>query len=188
MRDRQHVPAQPITLDVRLLHRDAGPQDRHPFTRARALPRRPHNLARPIFVSGVVDALTDQVVETMGANVVGGSNLLSREDIADIRDELRADPDVQRAIADLWPELRPEEVLADLLTSPQRLATAAPDLPQEDRDALLRDPTVAEFSPRTHHSSTNSRNCSVSTTPPNGSAPGSAGVRRSRMRKAHWTF
>ena len=147
VRDRQQVPAQPITLTFDsytvTLNRKTVTRSRG---RARSS-RRPHNLARPIFVSGVVDALTDQVVETMGANVVGGSNLLSRDDIADIRDELRANPDVQRAIADLWPELRPEEVLADLLTSPQRLAAAAPDLPPEDRDALLRDPTVAGFSP-----------------------------------------
>ena len=68
----------------------------------------------------------------MGANVVDGGNLLSRDDIADMRDEMREDPDIMTAISALWPELSPQQVLAELYASPKRLADAAPNL---DRSA-----------------------------------------------------
>ncbi|MBD0323672.1 MAG: ATP-binding domain-containing protein, partial [Aldersonia sp.] len=74
------------------------------------------------------------------------SNLLSKEDVADIRDELRTDADVQRAIGSLWPDLSPQQVLTDLLSSPQQLADAAVQFDDEDRAALLRQPNSAGFS------------------------------------------
>ena len=137
VRDRQELPetAVPLRFDsVTVL------LDRRIVTRARGRARssrRPHNLARPIFVSSIIDSLADQVVIALGENVVGGANLLSRDDIADIRDELRSDPEVMGAIGRLWPELSPQDVLIELLSSPTRLATAAPDLTDDDRASLL---------------------------------------------------
>jgi DNA helicase IV len=86
----------------------------------------------------VIDALAQQLADTLGANVVDGGNLLSREDIADMRDEMREDPDIMSAISALWPELTPQRVLAELFASPKRLADAAPQLTETQRAALHR--------------------------------------------------
>ncbi|MDF3319235.1 ATP-binding domain-containing protein [Rhodococcus sp. C3V] len=138
VRDRQEVPSKPITLrfdtyDLKL--------DRKTTTKARGRARssrRPHNLARPIFVAAVVEALALQMAELIGGNLVDGGSLLSRDDIADIRDEMREDPDIMSAIAKLWPELSPQQILAELWTSPARLAKAAPQLDDAQRDELLQ--------------------------------------------------
>ncbi|WP_433604420.1 HelD family protein [Prescottella agglutinans] len=138
VRDRQEVPKQPIELRF-----DTYPitLDRKVVTRARGRARssrRPHNLARPIFVSAAIEALADQLAATLGANIVDGGNLLSRDDIADMRDEMREDPSIMAALDGLWPDLTPQQVLTDLLRSPERLASAAPDLGDDERATLLR--------------------------------------------------
>ncbi|MGO4203364.1 ATP-binding domain-containing protein [Rhodococcus sp. TAF43] len=138
VRDRQEVPTAPIELRF-----DTYPitLDRKIVTRARGRARssrRPHNLARPIFVSAAIEALADQLAATLGANIVDGGNLLSRDDIADMRDEMREDPSIMSAIDGLWPDLTPQQVLTDLLRSPERLASAAPELTDDERAVLLR--------------------------------------------------
>ncbi|TJZ74886.1 helicase [Rhodococcus oryzae] len=145
VRDRQETPPEPIRLRF-----DSYPisLDRKVVTRARGRARssrRPHNLARPIFVSAVIEALADQHAARIGSNVLGGANLLSRDDIADIRDEMRGDPEVMAAIDGLWPQLTPQRVLADLLGSRKRLDTAARQLTAEQRELLHRT-GVAGFS------------------------------------------
>nr|WP_280252510.1 ATP-binding domain-containing protein [Nocardia abscessus] len=146
VRDRQQVPAEPIRLSF-----DGYPVtlDRKIATKARGRARssrRPHNLARPIFASSVIDALTDQLAQTMGADLSGGPSLLSSADRAEIRDEMRADRQIQAAIAELWPILSPQDVLADLLADPKRLDRAASSLTQADRAELLRSDD-GQFSP-----------------------------------------
>jgi DNA helicase IV len=145
VRDRQQLPAQPtrltfdgyeLTLDRKIVTRARG--------RARSS-RRPHNLARPIFAAAVVDALTEQLAQTMGRDLTGGQNLLSQTDLTEIRDEMRADPEIQRAIARLWPILTPQDVLAGLWADPDRLARAADRLAPADRKELYR-PDSGEFS------------------------------------------
>ncbi|RDI21167.1 DNA helicase IV [Rhodococcus sp. AG1013] len=138
VRDRQEVPTAPIELRF-----DTYPitLDRKIVTRARGRARssrRPHNLARPIFVSAAIEALADQLAATLGANIVDGGNLLSRDDIADMRDEMREDPSIMSALDGLWPDLTPQQVLTDLLRSPERLASAAPELTDDERAVLLR--------------------------------------------------
>ncbi|WP_442943286.1 HelD family protein [Nocardia sp. NBC_00565] len=138
VRDRQEVPGEPIrlsfdgypvTLDRKIATKSRG--------RARSS-RRPHNLARPMFASAVIDALTEQLAQTMGADLSGGQSLLSRTDLAEIRDEMRADPEIQAAIGRLWPILSPQEVLADLLADPKRLDRAAGTVDPDDRAELVR--------------------------------------------------
>ncbi|MBF6174326.1 HelD family protein [Nocardia blacklockiae] len=145
VRDRQQVPREPIrlsfdgydlTLDRKIVTKARG--------RARSS-RRPHNLARPIFAASVVDALTDQLAQVLGRDLTGGRNLLSQADLTEIRDEMRADADIQREIAALWPVLSPQEVLAGLWADPDRLARAAGDLSPEDRKELYR-PDDGRFS------------------------------------------
>ncbi|MEV6070684.1 ATP-binding domain-containing protein [Nocardia sp. NPDC052001] len=138
VRDWQEIPKDPIrlhfdgrelTLDRRIVTKARG--------RARSS-RRPHNLARPIFAAGVVDALTDQLAQLIGADPLGGRNLLSQTDLTEIRDEMRADADIQRAIAGLWPLLTPQDVLGGLWADAKRLANAASQLSPEDRAELAR--------------------------------------------------
>ncbi|VFA97003.1 Helicase IV [Nocardia cyriacigeorgica] len=146
VRDRQEVPAEPIELSF-----DGYPLtlNRKIVTKARGRARssrRPHNLARPIFASSVIDALTEQLAATMGADPVDGArSLLSSTDLAEIADEMRSDPQIQRAIGALWPILTPQQVLADLLADPARLDRAASSLDPADRAELLR-PDTGEFS------------------------------------------
>ncbi|EME21871.1 HelD family protein [Rhodococcus triatomae] len=139
VRDRQSVPRKPVTIPFDTY---TVTLDRKIVTRARGRARssrRPHNLARPLFVSAAVDALADQFAANLGANVLGGSNLLSRDDLADIRDEMRQDPVLMAAIDEYWPRLTPQQVLTDLLQSPERVESAAPDLTPAQRTLLHRD-------------------------------------------------
>ncbi|MFF3570278.1 HelD family protein [Nocardia jiangxiensis] len=145
VRDWQQTPPEPIRLtfdgyevilDRKIVSKARG--------RARSS-RRPHNLARPVFAASVVDALTDQLAQTMGKDLTGGQNLLSQADLTEIRDEMRADAEIQRAIAGLWPILTPQEVLAGLWADPARLARAAGGFSPEDRKELFR-PDDGNFS------------------------------------------
>ncbi|WP_176444361.1 HelD family protein [Rhodococcoides kyotonense] len=138
VRDRQEVPSTPkrlrfdtydVVLDKKIVTRARG--------RARSS-RRPHNLARPLFVSSVIDQLAQQLANTLGQNLVDGGSLLSRDDIADMRDEMREDADVMAAIDDLWPDLSPQQVLLELFASEDRLESAAPDLTEAERQSLFR--------------------------------------------------
>lgn len=138
VRDLQLVPSSPIELrfdgyTLRL--------DKKTCTRARGRARssrRPHNLARPIFRTMVTDALADQLAETIGTSVVDESNLLSADDLADIRRDLRQDPHVRETLDELWPELTPADVLSGLFSSEERIRSAAPDLTDGQVTALLR--------------------------------------------------
>ncbi|MEV6494658.1 helicase, partial [Actinoplanes sp. NPDC051633] len=97
---------------------------------------RPHNIARSIFVTEVIHALSLQIAERIGADPLGGDNLLSDADLAETRRELREDIDVQAAVFEMWPVLTPRRVLRELLSSPERLAAAgAPPVFLRDRAA-----------------------------------------------------
>ncbi len=145
VRDRQIVPSAPITLRF-----DGYPLviDRKTVSRARGRARssrRPHNLARPLFLQSALDSLAEQHAARIGSSLVDGSLLLSRSDVSDIRDEIADDAEVIAALDGLWPELTPQRVLADLWADADRLAVAAPDFSDADRKELHR--TTAGFSP-----------------------------------------
>ncbi|HYZ35166.1 MAG TPA: AAA family ATPase [Pseudonocardiaceae bacterium] len=118
VRDRQRVPNEPVDLTVdghriRLDRAVCLPAR----TRARRS-RRPHNEAKRTFQREVVAALAEQVANGLGAG------LLDRGDLADIRAELRASPELTAALESLWPTLSPEQLLADLYADPRLLASA----------------------------------------------------------------
>ncbi|MFI2711198.1 HelD family protein [Micromonospora sp. NPDC018662] len=141
VRDRQWVPAEPITVE--LPQREVLTLDPETVRQARDRVRRagrPHNLARALFDIEIVHALADQVAERIGADPLGGDNLLSEADRAEIRRELRDEPEIAAALDELWPVLTPQRLLADLFASPERLATAAPMLTDAERTALRREP------------------------------------------------
>lgn len=106
-------------------------------TRARRS-RQPHNAARPIFREHLVEQLAHQMAQTIGADPLGGKNLLSAADIDQLHDDLLDDATLLDIIDGLWPELRPQEVLQDLLTSADRIEVAAAGYDEETKAALLR--------------------------------------------------
>ena len=140
VRDRQQVPAEALeivvdTLRLRLSRRVCA-QARERARRS----RRPHNQARNVFARELITALTQQAADRLGSDVLGGGNLLSADDMADLRRELSAEPSVRAVINQLWPVLSAQQLLADLLGSAERLAAAGPALTEAERAALLRDP------------------------------------------------
>ncbi|WP_203855824.1 HelD family protein [Plantactinospora mayteni] len=140
IRDRQRVPDEPIEITI---ERDSLVLD--PATVAAARDRvrrtdRPHNLARPLFDVEIVHALADQLAERLGADPLGGENLLDEADLAEFRRELRGEPEVQAVLDWLWPILTPQQVVAGLFASEQRLDVAAASLGEAERAALRREP------------------------------------------------
>jgi DNA helicase IV len=146
IRNQQRIPADELEIvfehEKIKLSRQACSQARERARRSRW----PHNQARQIFAREVITALTRQVAGRLGANVLGGGNLLDQADLDDLRQELRGDPAVKAAIDGLWPALTPQALLADLYSSASRLASAAPSLTGQERAMLLRD-TAAGWTP-----------------------------------------
>ncbi|WP_194860415.1 ATP-binding domain-containing protein [Dietzia sp. SYD-A1] len=120
--------------------------------------RRPHNQARSTFLTKIVDALTEQYVAVLtdpvgqaedaawspGEGGVGDLGdparpLLDSDDRAALRAEVERAPEVLAAIDEWWPTLRPESLLADLLSSRERISEAAGDYVAEDQAALFRE-------------------------------------------------
>jgi DNA helicase IV len=140
VRDRQAVPSGVAEVVV---DRETLRLDRRTCAAARARARRsrrPHNAARPIFAREIIDALTSQLADRLGADVLSGGNLLGAEEIGDLRREVAADPGVRTLIERLWPVLTPRRLLDDLFSSAERLASAAAGLTAAERDLLRRDP------------------------------------------------
>src|SRR5690606_17788735 len=155
VRDRQRVPEQgglELTVELGLGGKETLVLHRADAEDARAAARRsgrPHNQARTIFARHVLEALTQHMAEAIGTDPyaddpLGGDDapgdpmLLDAADLADIRAELAAEPAVQAALDWLWPILTPQELLADLFADPDALASAAPELSDQERALLVR--------------------------------------------------
>lgn len=138
VKDRQQVPKDFVGMafDQHTLR-----VDRRTVTQARTRARRsrkPHNHAKRIFFNEMYSALTLQVADRLGRD------LLDSKDLDDINAELRADDEVRAVLDALWPDLTPAELLDELLSSPQRLATATKKhLTDRERELLLREPGAA---------------------------------------------
>ncbi|ANN21778.1 helicase [Amycolatopsis orientalis] len=141
VRDRQRVPEPVLEIEF---EREILMLDRKTCTEARTRARRsrrPHNLARRIFVSDVLDALTRQAARKLG------EDLLDARDVQDIRAEVAADKNVAAALDGLWPTLTPEVVLDELFADPERLRSAAGKALSADEREHLYSPTDAAWSP-----------------------------------------
>jgi DNA helicase IV len=128
VRDRQTLPDPVIAIEH---DRDTLLLDDEMVRPARDKAREtglPHNLAREYFEGFILNALTDQLADRIGADPYGGPNLLDASDIAQLRSELDANPDVHRTIGSLWPYLTPQRLITDFLAEPTHLP---------DRDAKL---------------------------------------------------
>ncbi len=129
---RQRVPDLPVRMEV-----DGHALVLRPKTVAGARDRarrsgKPHNEARVVFVKELLIHLADQMGRVMGTR-------LDPEERGDVITDLRASVDVRRALNLAWMPLTPQRLLSSLLTSPERLAEAAPAVGPADRALLLRD-------------------------------------------------
>ena len=131
VRDRQQVPPGDleITADgVRMtVPRDAVLRARD---RARAL-RKPHNVARKLFVTEVLGALATAEAAALGRP-------LDPDDLPYTRARLWDEPPVRAALDALWPFLTPQRLVATLLASEGALRSAAPGLSSAERNVVLR--------------------------------------------------
>ncbi|TCO58086.1 HelD family protein [Actinocrispum wychmicini] len=129
-------------LEIRF-EREVLKLDRETCVQARARARRSrrvHNKAKPLIVPVILDSLARQYADRIGADPLGGKNLLDPTDIEDIRRELSEDDGVQAALDWLWPTVTPTELLEDLFRDKDKLAKAAPKLTERERDLLHREP------------------------------------------------
>ncbi|MFI9202265.1 HelD family protein [Streptomyces sp. NPDC053048] len=131
VRDRQTLP-EPATVvhhedGELLLHAELVEEARRHARETRL----PHNLARPYFAFRVIDALTAQLADRLGADPYGGPNFLGPDDIAQLGKAVAASREVHAAIEELWPVLTPQRLVADFLADPVHL-------PDADADAIRR--------------------------------------------------
>ena len=138
IRDRQRVPrgdlevvADGVTLR---LPAEAAARARQ---RARAL-RRPHNVARKLFVTDMLDALARAEATALGRP-------LDEEDLPYTRARLWDEEPVRAALEELWPFLTAERLLAGLLGEEGALRRAAPGLSQAERDSVRRSARAGEW-------------------------------------------
>jgi len=140
VRDRQRVPDEGVEFRF---EKNSYRLGRRSLAQARERARRSrlrHNQAWPLFAREVLSDLARLVANRLGADPLGGGNLMGRADIDDLRSELRDDPDIMAAIARLWPILTPQQLLTDLFASRRLLAAAAPSLSHSEKELLWRSP------------------------------------------------
>ena len=130
VRDRQRVPRHDLTVaadgvDI-LLKRTAVLRARD---RARAT-RSPHNAARKVFVTDLLNELARAEARTLGRP-------FDNEDLPYARERLWAEPGVYDALDGLWPLLTPEQLLSGLLGSAQAIRSAAGSLLDHSERARL---------------------------------------------------
>lgn len=102
--------------------------------------RLPHNLARPHFAFRIIDALTSQLSERIGADPHGGPNFLGPDDIAQLGRNVALSKEVHAAVDELWPPLAPEGFLTGYLADPVYV-------PDEDAEAIRRTPGEGTWTP-----------------------------------------
>src|ERR1700761_9238619 len=133
VRDRQRAPKQDLTVDA---DGTEIPLKREVILRARdraRSTRRPHNVARKLFVTALLNELARSEARTL-------DRPFDDEDLPYARDRLWAEPGVYDAIDALWPLLSPQQLLAGLLGSPQAIRAAAGSLfSHAERSRLTRE-------------------------------------------------
>ncbi|MBK3561655.1 AAA family ATPase [Streptomyces sp. MBT56] len=134
VRDRQRLPEPGAAMVIP--HEDGGDlvldwEIAYEARQAARDTRLPHNLARPHFVFRVIDALTAQLVERIGADPYGGPNFLGPDDVAQLGRDVALSKEVHAAVDELWPPLTPEGFLADYLADPVYV-------PDEHAEAIRR--------------------------------------------------
>lgn len=133
VRDRQRLLPGPVELKVDRVELTLAPSAvRAARTRARRA-RKPHNVARRVFVRELLHHLADEQARVLGES-------LDDDDLAEIRADLAAEPAVAAVLDELWPALTPERLLDELFATPSLLASAGADLTAAERSLLARSP------------------------------------------------
>jgi DNA helicase IV len=146
VRGRQELPDGVETVVVDRTKVEFRPADaKQARTRGRA-GRRLHNEGRPHFAQQVVDTIARRYADQLGGDPLGGANLFSSRDLAEIRAEVAAEPSVRELIDRLWPRLTAERLLTELYASPARIRAATRGWSDADR-ALLHRPAGAPWTP-----------------------------------------
>lgn len=133
VRDRQRVPAEPVRVRVEGRTVVVTPHDVAAAMGRARRQHRPHNLARVTFVRDMLGRLAQQYVDQLGWEVPA-------DERGEILEELRSHRDVRVALNLAWMPLTPEKLVSDLWSKPHRLEQAAPQLSEQDRALLRRDP------------------------------------------------
>ena len=158
--DRQRVPAGQLDVefddDVLVLDRTVVERAREKARRA----RRPHNLARQVFVDAMLDALTARATQRMEVDLFAGvpdipleagetadAPVLDAGDRVEIRKELAESDTVGAVLDDLWPKLTPQRLLRDLLADPHGLLSASDGLLTDADRAAVRRPARSPWTP-----------------------------------------
>ncbi|MHC9878977.1 HelD family protein [Corynebacterium diphtheriae] len=138
VQEYQQIPSEPFTIKIDGLELTVTPDIvKKARTRARRS-RRPHNEARPLFTEHLTELLSHQMADLIGADPMGGKNLLSAADIAQLHDELLEESVVAEIVDEYWPQLTPQDTLTSLLESQNMISTVAYDYDEETQEALWR--------------------------------------------------
>ncbi|CAB0644296.1 helicase [Corynebacterium diphtheriae] len=78
------------------------------------------------------------MADLIGADPMGGKNLLSAADIAQLHDELLEESVVAEIVDEYWPQLTPQDTLTSLLESQNMISTVVYDYDEETQEALWR--------------------------------------------------
>lgn len=138
VQEYQQIPSEPFTIKIDGLELTVTPDIvKKARTRARRS-RRPHNEARPLFAEQLTELLSHQMADLIGADPMGGKNLLSAADIAQLHDDLLEESVVAEIVDEYWPQLTPQDTLTSLLESQNMISTVAYDYDEETQEALWR--------------------------------------------------
>jgi DNA helicase IV len=126
--DRQRVPEHPLPIklaDVTVRIDAETAEWAVQEARASGLP---HNDARTVFVDVVTWVLTERAIARIGRDWLTRDDRAAWEHLrAELLDELGDHDGFAAALAELWPILTPETLLAQLYSSPERLRAAGAD-------------------------------------------------------------
>ncbi|MEV4729023.1 RNA polymerase recycling motor ATPase HelR [Saccharopolyspora sp. NPDC049426] len=135
--DRQRLPAQPLHIELEdvTVRIDAATAE---WAREEARDSGlPHNEARAVFTDIVTYVLTERAIGRIGKGWLTRDNEEVWENLrADLLSELGEHPAFTESLDELWPILTPQQLLADLYSSPERLrAVGAEPLHRADGQA-----------------------------------------------------
>lgn len=160
VRSLQRVPDADKNLTVGASKLVLRPKTVKEAIRRARLSGKPHNQAREIFVAQILDSLTDQYLDTenrreeaelaAAASAAGLGKIETNRDSlserASIREDLRSNLNVRRAVNLCWMPYSAQNLLRRLYAYPAFLARFANDFSDAEQEILYR-PKEAEFTP-----------------------------------------
>lgn len=126
--DRQRVPDTPLPIQLAdVAVRIDADIAQWAVEEARAS-KLPHNAARAVFADVLTWALTERAIPRIGKGWLTREDRKAWEHLrAELLDELGDHEGFAAALDELWPTLKPEALLSELYTSPERLRAAGAD-------------------------------------------------------------